>query len=409
MMLKRSTLLFTLLLVFLAACKRDSLPKETRILNNWIWEGMNELYLWADYIPDLDPDIQPDPEEFFYRILYEEDRNSWITDDYDALVAWFQGVDLTTGMSARPGRIDNDRVISIVEYVTPGSPAAGAGIQRGDIIITIDGQTLNPDNYYDLYDQVTATFGFGDWNGSEVVSNGVSLELTAIELNQNPVIHREVISYGGHQVGYFVYTQFTNGGSDEWLDELKSVFEEFKTAGITDVVLDLRYNPGGSLDLAAYIAASLVPRTVMEDRDLFTRLVWNDLLNQYWQDEDLDEDGEPDGEDSPQLSVYLPQSDLNLDLTSAYFLTTGLTASASELLMTGLYPYMEVTQIGQTTYGKPYASITVDDWEEPKRHNWAMQPLVLKYTNAEGFTDFVQGIAPDYPVEDDLMNAKPFG
>ena len=70
---------------------------------------------------------------------------------------------------------------------------------------------------------------------------------------------------------------------------------------------------------------------------------------------------------------------------------------------------MDVVQIGETTYGKCYASITVDDWKEPKRHNWAMQPIVIKYSNAEGFTDFQDGIEPDIEVEDNLLYAKPFG
>ena len=123
-------------------------------------------------------------------------------------------------------------------------------------------------------------------------------------------------------------------------------------------------------------------------------LVWNDLYNNYWAGADLDKDGQADGQDSDQLRVRMPHSDLNLNLSTVYFLTTDGTASASESLMTGLYPYMDVVQIGTTTYGKCYASITVDDWEEPKRHNWAMQPIVIKYSNAEGFTDFVDGIAP---------------
>jgi carboxyl-terminal processing protease len=406
---RRSVIIFTLLLLLSSACKRDRLPEETIVLNNWIWEGMNEVYLWEQFIPGLDPDIQPDPEEFFYRLLYEEDRNSWITDDYDALLAMFQGVELSKGMSARPGLLDDTRVISIVEYVTPNSPAASAGILRGDIIITIDGQTLDRDNYYDLYNKVTATFGFGDWNGSDVVPNGRNVELTAIELNQNPVIHSEVIHNNGHVIGYFVYTQFTSGKNNEWLAELNRVFEAFNSAGVTDVVVDLRYNGGGSLDLAAYIAATLAPLTDMQNRELFTRLVWNDFLNEYWKEADLDEDGRPDGEDSPQLVIYLPQSDLNLNLSSVYILTTGSTASASESLMTGLYPYTDVVQIGEKSYGKCYGSVTIDDWEDPKRHNWAMQPLVLKYSNAEGFTDFVEGIEPDYAIEDDLLNARPFG
>jgi carboxyl-terminal processing protease len=70
---------------------------------------------------------------------------------------------------------------------------------------------------------------------------------------------------------------------------------------------------------------------------------------------------------------------------------------------------MDVVQIGTTTYGKCYGSWTIPDWADPKRHNWAMQPIVLKYTNADGFTDFVDGIDPDFYVEENLLDLQPFG
>jgi C-terminal processing protease CtpA/Prc len=147
----------------------------------------------------------------------------------------------------------------------------------------------------------------------------------------------------------------------------------------------------------------------MEDGVVFVDMVWNTRYNEYWAGADLDNDGKADGLDSDQLRFRLPNSDLNLDRSKVYFLTTGGSASASESLMVGLYPYMDVIQIGTTTYGKCYASIMVDDWEDPKRHNWAMRPIVIKYSNAEGYTDFVEGIEPDYLIQDNLLYAKPFG
>ncbi|RLD90310.1 MAG: hypothetical protein DRJ29_15635 [Bacteroidetes bacterium] len=401
-------------LATIVGCEKEinngsDLPKETLILNNWIWEGMNEVYLWEAQIPDVDWRAEPDPEAFFYKLLFEEDRNSWIVDDYEELAAMFDGVETATGMSADPVLYTENQVVYFVEFVTPDSPAADSGIARGDIIYTIDGAILTTENYKNMYYQTTANFGFADWDGNDMVPNGTEISLTAIELNQNPVVYDEVIDYQGQKIGYLVYTQFTTGQQGEWLDELNEVLGEFKSAGVSDVVLDLRYNPGGSLDLSAYIAASVAPAAVMEDSAVFVNLVWNDLYNNYWAGADLDNDGMADGLESYQLRIRLPPSDLNLNLLTVYFLTTEGTASASESLMSGLYPYMDVVQIGTTTYGKCYASITIDDWEEPKRHNWAMQPIVIKYSNADGFTDFVAGIAPDYEVADNLLYAKPFG
>jgi carboxyl-terminal processing protease len=413
LLIRGSLLMFLLAgLVVFTSCEKNNgndLPEDTLILNNWIWEGMNEVYLWEAFIPDLNPKSEPDPEAFFYKLLYEDDRNSWIVDDYETLVAMFDGVELANGMSLYPVLYTENQVVSYVEYVTDGSPAADSGILRGDILYTVDGNILTRDNYFELSGMTTATFGFADWDGTALNPNGIEIQLTAIELNRNPIIHHEVIDYEGYKVGYLVYTQFTSGENGEWLDALKTVFESFKTAGVSDVVLDLRYNPGGSLGISAYMASTLAPAAAMENNEVFVELVWNDFYNQYWADADLDEDGEADGLDSEQLRIPLPQSDQNLNLSKVYFLTTGGTASASESLMSGLYPYMEVIQIGTTSYGKCYASITVDDWEEPKRHNWAMQPLVIKYSNAEGFTDFQDGIEPDIEVQDNLLYAKPFG
>jgi C-terminal processing protease CtpA/Prc len=173
--------------------------------------------------------------------------------------------------------------------------------------------------------------------------------------------------------------------------------------------MDLRYNPGGDLMITSYIASTLAPASAMEDNAVFIDMVWNERYNQYWAESDLDNDGKADGLDSEQLRFRLPNSDLNLDLSKVFFLTTGGSASASESLMVGLYPYMDVIQIGTSTYGKCYASIPVTDWAEPKRHNWVMLPIVIKYSNAEGYTDFVNGIEPDFLVQDNLLYAKPFG
>jgi len=410
----RQNILFLLLAIvavaILPSCEKDpDLPRETLIVNNWIWEGMNDFYLWEASIPNLNPNAEPEPREFFNKILYEDDRDSRIYEDYETARAQSDGVEMTTGMSVYPTMYTETQVVSFVQYVVPGTPAADSGIARGDIILTIDGQTLTKENYYSLYYQTTATFGFGEWDGNSISPNGKEITLTATTIGLNPVQYHTVIDYQGQRIGYLVYTQFTKGVNGIWIDALNAVFEDFLAEGVSDVIMDVRYNLGGDLDLTSYIASTLAPISVMEDKAVFVDLVWNDRYNQYWAGEDLDNDGKADGLDSNQLRIRMQNSDYNLDLSRVYFLTTDWTASAPESLMTGLYPYMNVVQIGTTTYGKCYASILFDDWEEPKRHNWAIRPLIIKYSNAEGFTDFQDGIDPDYIVEDNLLYAKPFG
>lgn len=397
-------------LVLMSACEKDpDLPRETLVLNNWIWEGMNDFYLWEAHIPSLNPNVEPDPLDFFDKILYKDDRDSRIFEDYEKAQAVLDGVEVATGMSVYPMMYTETQVVAFVQYVVPGTPAADSGISRGDIILTIDGQNLTKTNYYSLYYQNSANFGFGEWDGNSINPNGTEITLFASVLELNPVLYDEVIEYQGQKIGYLVYTLFSNGENGKWLPGLNGVFEKFRSEGVNDVVMDLRYNPGGDLALTAYIASTLGPASAMEDSAVFVDMVWNERYNEYWAEADLDKDGKADGLDSDQLRFRLPNSDLNLDLSQVYFLTTGGSASASESLMVGLYPYMDVIQIGTTTYGKCYASIMVSDWEDPKRHNWAMRPIVIKYSNAEGYTDFVNGIEPDHVVQDNLLYAKPFG
>ena len=103
---------------------------------------------------------------------------------------------------------------------------------RGDIIYAIDGQALDTSNYFSLYYQTTATLEFADWDGTKLVPNGRKVTLTAVELNQNPIMHSEVIDYLGRKIGYLVYTQFTSGRTDEWLQKLNEVFENFNSRGV---------------------------------------------------------------------------------------------------------------------------------------------------------------------------------
>ena len=130
---------------------------------------------------------------------------------------------------------------------------------------------------------------------------GEEISITAIELNKNPIVHHEVIEYQGKKIGYMVYTQFTTGKTNEWRDELNRVFGEFRNAGVSDMVVDLRYNPGGSLDLSAYFASTLAPEAAVKDEGSICKIVWNDSYNAIWKEYDLDKDGAKDGEDSPQL------------------------------------------------------------------------------------------------------------
>ncbi|HEX7411404.1 MAG TPA: hypothetical protein VF298_04610, partial [Bacteroidales bacterium] len=102
-----------------------------------------------------------------------------------------------------------------------------------------------------------------------------------------------------------------------------------------------------------------------------------------------------------------------LNLSKLYVLTSDNTASASETLINGLLPHMEIFNVGINTAGKYVASVTIKDWDANGNVNpndkWAMQPIVVKIANSNGVSDFVDGLIPDFVAEEDIANLMPFG
>ncbi|MGD9930983.1 MAG: S41 family peptidase [Mangrovibacterium sp.] len=398
-----------LLLVLVYSCKDDDEPiveeedpiaEEILATNAWIRENMEDLYLWNNKLPDIDDTKEANSEEYFYKLIYEaEDKWSWITDDYASLAAEFAGVPVTMGFDPAFYLFsDGSSVYIVVNYVYPGSAAEEAGLKRGDIILSINNTNLNTENYYTLYSGNAYSVQLGSLSGSTISPSGISYSLTARVTSTNPSVHYEVIETEGHKIGYLAYVEFVAGTNDGFLETLDQIFTEFNTTGITDLIVDLRYNPGGEIDAAAYLASEIAPANVVSAGEVLVGMRYNDELQSY-----LEYSGE---EYADYLSYrFLDDVNGNVNLQRVFFLTTTGTASASELLITGLEPYMDVVHIGEPTYGKyTGAWVIPDDQEE-----WAMVPIVLKYANTFGYTDFKDGLTPDYVVEDDVLAGIPFG
>lgn len=355
--------------------------------------------MWNDRMSDIDYEQEEDPEEYFYKLIYEEkDKWSWITDDYASLEASYDGEPVEMGYSPSFYLMsDNESVYIVVDYVYEGSPADEAGIERGDIILSIDNTELNTSNYYDLYSQDAYSVQLAEINNNIISYTGESINLVARVVETNPVLYHDVIDLEGHKVGYLVYAEFITGKDDKFLTTLDEVFSEFQTEGISDLVVDLRYNPGGDIDAAVYLASAIAPTETASGEDVLISLQYNDNLQSYFE-YNLNE-----YEDN--LYYYFRSDVVNINMKRVYFLTSSGTASSSELVMSGLMPYMDVTLIGEDTYGKCYGAwVMPDDNEE-----WAIIPIVMKYANADGYTDFITGIPVDDEVEPDYLSSTPFG
>jgi carboxyl-terminal processing protease len=372
-------------------------------INHWIYNEMATYYLWEDELPNVKSYSKTDPETFFENLLYDDlDKWSFITDDYDALASSLSGTPTTMGYSPAFYLYNNsENVLIVVEYVYPNSPAETAGLKRGDIILTINGVKMDQSNYYDLYSGSSYSVELGTVTAGTLSLSGTSYVLNATEISADPAIFHSVIEQGGKRVGYLVYTEFVEGADNEYLTSLGNIFDEFNSAGITDLVVDLRYNPGGLVDCAGFFASAIAPYSAVANSEILVNMNYNDMLENYF--------NHYEGSNSENLVYRFSSNSHNMNLSTVYFLTTSGTASACELLISGLRPYMNSIIIGEPTYGKYTGAFVLQNSDDEDNSNWAIIPIVLKYSNADGYTDFVDGLTPDYILEDDLVNAVPFG
>jgi len=237
----------------------------------------------------------------------------------------------------------------------------------------------------------------GSISNSSLSYTGQSLNLTAQSTLTDPAIYHDVFELDGHKIAYLVYTEFVSGDNDVFLSSLDNIFAEFNSAGISDLIVDLRYNPGGEISAARHLASAIAPASVISSQKVLINMEYNSDLQSYFE--------YYSNTYSSYLSYKFSSDVTNANMQKVYFLTTSGTASASELTISGLAPYMDVVQIGESTYGKYTGAWVIPDDNE----KWAMVPIVMKYANVDGYTDFVNGLSPDYSVDDDLLNAVPFG
>jgi len=418
-----------LLITGLNSCDNDEtndVPQNLEV-QNFVWKGLNLYYLWQPEVSVLHDDKfntqaalnahlddYADPSELFESLLFERghekitgvtDRFSWFINDYIAQENSFQGINETTGIELGLVRIGtSSNIFGYVRYVIPGSDAAGKNIKRGDIFTGVDGITLTDTNYVDLLfgENLDLTINFSDYNNGDPILNGNSIALTKTLIGENPIYKQTVHEIGGKKIGYLMYNGFTSS----YDQELNNAFAYFKAEAIDELVLDLRYNGGGSVRTATYLASMITGQFTSE---LFAKERWNTKWMDYF------ENNRPDYVLNNFVDKMEDNTSINsLNLPSVYILTSTRSASASELIINGLLPYIDVKMIGETTYGKYVGSVTVYDAPNYSRddanpnHKFAMQPIVLEMVNKLGENN-KNGFEPNIPLSENYSNLGVLG
>lgn len=423
--MKIKSLLIILFINLFFGCTKDdsnSVPRDIEI-NNFIWKGLNQYYLWQADVPNLadsrfanqgDLNVflkgNSNSKDLFYNLLYKPsrlnstgavDRFSVIFDNYSELEGLLSGNTLNNGADFGLKFKDASRttIFGWIRYVLPNSDAAAKKVVRGMIFYGINGQPLNATNYQSLLSANTYTLNLADYDSGNIMPNNQSITLTGTQIAENPVYKTNVINNGTHKIGYLMYNGFYSDAANE--TALNNAFGQLKSENLTEFVLDLRYNSGGSIATATRLA-SMIKGAYGQ---VFGKQQWNAKAQAYY------ESSSPDDLINYFTDKIGTGATINsLSLNKIYVLTSKSTASASELVINGLKPYMTVVQLGDVTVGKNVGSVTLYDSPNFGKsgarttHKYAMQPLVLKIVNSQGFGDYTSGLLPDNPYVENFGN-----
>ena len=382
MHLKYSKLYVVLLLFALWSCQDDeevvnpvpdqstSVPSNSVELRDTTFRIMQEWYLWNEEMPDVNPEDYASAKDLMSALQYRLDKWSYITEEKSYDDFFTRGEYEGYGYGPAFDGAGNLRI----SLVYQDSPFGRAGVERGWIIAKINGQSVTQATYSnDLIAAATNTFEFTTATGETVTET-----LTKSKININTVLHHEVIDVDNEKVGYLVFNSFLQTSTDE----LKPVFEEFQQAGISDLILDLRYNGGGRVSVAEYMAGNIIGNRGT-DRN-FLEYAYNSMKESEY-----------------NQIIKFQAPDFPLDLDRLVVIASGRTASASELLINGLRPFMDVMIVGENTHGKPVGSFAF------RYGGYAISPISFRVINDRGEGDYFGGFPVDALVADDIT--RPFG
>ena len=418
--------------LMLGACGPDPVPEpdptdpEDVQINKWTYQIMSYYYLWNEEVKTVKPAYETDYQSFLTNILSALKTNTLDGKVYNGSRSFYSYITCTPvtragnvefsptyGMSIRAYGFNIQsqsgkvlRYFARIQYVTPDSPAAKAGLKRGDWIGRIDGKQILGTNFSDINKLLPAnstsvkvlkcSFTANSTNDGvifkeEAESNAVTLTRAAVE--ENPIhTHKVLTTNSGAKVGYLLFNQFKRGydesdpvNSDEYEEQLRTVFAEFCSAGIDELVLDLRYNPGGYVSTAQLLSSMIAPQAKLGTKWLECRP--NTSRKSTWYN----------------LLTAEEVADCNLALSRIYVIASESSASASELMINNMRGLdVEVIHVGTQTEGKVVGMEVIDhlfnstDKAEFGGYRYTIHPVTFRSYDAKGKSDYANGLTPNY-------------
>lgn len=418
----------SVLLLLPSGCRQIVVPEipepseQTVALNRFAYNMIDTYYLWVDEKQVKDVMDRwytvDDPTEMVRKVRFKAadgsdiDRWSQMIDGYSTFYSSVSGVETTYGFDFVLFYTDQTRsaVCAVIQYVYRDSPAEMAGLRRGDVISKVNGRTMTADDYSRI---VSEELMAGD-KLSIVLSDGRSIDLRSATMYEDPIICSKVFDVGGKKVGYIAYTSFTLDSCEPFVELSRS----FREQGVDELILDLRYNRGGYVMTERVLSSLLAPEANVKAGDVFTKEVYNSLLSIKWGDGRTLLQTDFAFESADGRRYKFSTDGANMQLSKVYAIITGSTASASESLLTGLIPYMDVELIGTRSYGKYCGGIMYsaaewyddlkdklkpEDYESGRAAcgDWGIYVMMERFADRNGNTPCMpDGFEPDVEVQD---------
>lgn len=401
---------------------KSKITEETRYANRFAREALEIYYYWNEEISkdlnQLDPEKNSDPIATVEKIRYHDGTNEidkWtmLTDNMDEFTSSVEGVTTTYGYTPIVYRLskESNEVIAAVAFVSENSPAEKAGIKRGDLIYKIDGKTLTTENYLDLFYSSQIKLSMAKLDGNTITPT-TELSLEAVKMYENPILCDSVYNLDGKKVGYLAYSSFDLKS----IPELINICKEFKNEGIKELILDLRYNGGGYVITENVLASMFAPQVNVTNKDVFEKEDYNEFFTKYYEQEGISTitrfQTEYNYED---MDLNVSTKDANIGLEKIYGIITGNSASASEALLSGLMPYMDIELIGEQSHGKyctGWMLAAEDAYDKVPQviKDWGIYVMVSIYKNVNDETPCMpNGLTPNVKAEDNPLETYQLG
>ena len=353
----------------------------------WMYETMQQEYLYYQDMPEENKlDFFKKPSEFLSSVVSQKDKKSGSTFSHiDSVYVTSRAASQTPtfGFEGSMVRASNGSYGIRVLYVQENSPAKEVGLERGSLIIAANNKKINSsDLFYITAPEEAYLFTLGKFNetGFDTLQ---TVQMPAPRIVENENLYKwNIFEVNGKNVAYILYNEF----GDNDTQNLSNMFSQLSGQTINDIVLDLRYNPGGYVNTAQLISTNLAPQEAIGN--VFLKMTHNDKINRT---------------DILNFEPGLLAGAASLNYENLYIITSGNTASASEIVINCLKPYMagRLIQVGTATFGKNVAQqLYTDEVQAPMLEFWLTNSLL---SNSEDNSDYyTNGLLPDYEISENL-------